>query len=104
MSFVLLEINIRFYIPLDFCLFLKEDPHSGKRSVNIAEPTSHCSVEQVPGLDYTEPAFQLEVVAADDKSLVTFFYQVGTVPGGSDVLPKTEYGGPSAIISQVMMP
>ena len=58
----------------------------------------------MPGLDYTEPAFQLEVVAADDKSLVTFFYQVGTVPGGSDVLPKTEYGGPSAIISQVMMP
>ncbi|XP_033637389.1 uncharacterized protein LOC117298318 isoform X2 [Asterias rubens] len=80
-----------------------EDPHSGKRSVNIAEPTSHCSVEQVPGLDYTEPAFQLEVVAADDKSLVTFFYQVGTVPGGSDVLPETEYGGPSAIISQTLL-
>ncbi|XP_033637723.1 uncharacterized protein LOC117298529 [Asterias rubens] len=80
-----------------------EAPHSGERSVNIAEPTSHCSVEQVPGLDYTEPAFQLEVVAADDKSLVTFFYQVGTVPGGSDVLPKTEYGGPSAIISQILL-
>ena len=58
-------------------------------------------MEQVPGLDYTEPAFQLEMVAADDKSLVTFFYQVGTSPGGSDVLEETEFGGPSAIISQV---
>ncbi|XP_071798137.1 uncharacterized protein [Asterias amurensis] len=68
----------------------------------LTEQTSHCSIEQVPGLDYTEPAFQLEVVAADDKSLVTFSYQVGTVPGGSDVLSKTQYGGPSAIISQIL--
>ena len=55
----------------------------------------------MPGLDYTEPAFQLEMVAADDKSLVTFYFQVGTVPGGSDVFSKSEYGGPSAIISEV---
>ncbi|XP_022102001.1 uncharacterized protein LOC110985344 [Acanthaster planci] len=64
---------------------------------------NNCGIEQVPGLDYTEPAFQLEMVAADDKSLVTFFYQVGTAPGGSDVLSKTEFGGPSAIISQILL-
>ncbi|XP_038050728.1 uncharacterized protein LOC119723897 [Patiria miniata] len=64
---------------------------------------NNCGVEQVPGLDYTEPAFQLEMVAADDKSIVTFFYQVGTAPGGSDVLTRTEFGGPSAIISQILL-
>ncbi len=73
-------------------------------SLQAAPRTSYCSIEQVPGLDYTEPAFQLAVVAADDKSQVTFSFQVGTVSGGNNVLSKTEYGGPSAIISQVMMP
>ncbi len=70
---------------------------------HFAEQTTNCNIEQVPKLDYTEPAFQLEVVAVDDKSRVTFFYQVGTVAGGSDVLPKTEFGGPSAIISQILI-
>ncbi|XP_022100338.1 uncharacterized protein LOC110984441 [Acanthaster planci] len=62
-----------------------------------------CSVEQVPGLDYTSPAFQLEVAAFDDKSLVTFHYQVGTAPGAGDVVSKTEFGGPSAIITQTLL-
>ena len=52
-------------------------------------------------MDHTEPAFQLEMVAFDDKSLVKFFYQVGTAPGANDVVSKTEFGGPSAIITQV---
>ncbi|XP_038050876.1 uncharacterized protein LOC119724026 [Patiria miniata] len=73
---------------------------SAKRSVTGRDM---CGVEQVPGLDYTEPAFQLEIAAADDKSLVTFFYQVGTAPGGSDVVSETEFGGPSAIISQTLL-
>ena len=63
--------------------------------------SNECKVQQVYGLDYTEPAFQLEMVAEDDKSLVTFTYQVGTAQGGDDVLGETEFGGPSAIISQV---
>ncbi|XP_072033446.1 LOW QUALITY PROTEIN: uncharacterized protein [Amphiura filiformis] len=61
-------------------------------------PTRECRVEQVPGLDYTEPAFQLEIAAGDDKSIVTFTYSVGSVPGGTDVVNADEFGGPSAII------
>ncbi|XP_038062441.1 uncharacterized protein LOC119732930 [Patiria miniata] len=78
-------------------------PVDAAGSTRSAAGTNLCSVEQVPGLDYTEPAFQLEMVAFDDKSLVKFFYQVGTAPGGSDVVSKTEFGGPSAIISQILL-
>ncbi|XP_022103294.1 uncharacterized protein LOC110986022 [Acanthaster planci] len=76
---------------------------AGGLTRNTVVGNNACGVEQVPGLDYTEPAFQLEIVAFDDKSLVTFFYQVGTAPGASDVVSKTEFGGPSAIITQTLL-
>ena len=78
---------------------------SRKRQADgVVEPSStrNCVLEQVPNLDYTEPAFELAVAAGDDRSLVTFTYSVGTVPGGTDVINEEEFNGPSAIIAQVI--
>ena len=54
-------------------------------------------------MDYTEPAFELSIAAGDDRSIVTFTYSVGTVPGGNDVVNAEEFGGPSAIIAHVTL-
>ena len=59
-------------------------------------------MEQIPNLDYTEPAFQLDIAAGDDKSIVTFTYSVGTIPDGTDVVDNDEFSGPSAIIEEVI--
>ncbi len=58
-------------------------------------------MEQVPNLDYTEASFNLEVEAADDKSLVNYTYSVGTSPGASDVVDEAPFNGPSELITAV---
>ncbi|XP_072048753.1 uncharacterized protein [Amphiura filiformis] len=76
---------------------------SRKRStggISVPGSTRKCKVEQVPGFDYTEPAFQLEIAASDDKSQVTFTYSVGTVPGGRDVVDEEEFAGSPSIIAR----
>jgi hypothetical protein len=60
-----------------------------------------CEVRQLPGLDYTEPRFEISVRAADDRCQVKLFLDVGTVPGGSDVMKEKELGGQSTIIKEV---
>ena len=61
----------------------------------------HCEVFQIPGLDYTEPAFQIAVAASDSLSQVRFFLDVGTTPGGSDVLHEEKLGGALTKVSKV---
>ncbi|XP_078695732.1 uncharacterized protein LOC144924477 [Branchiostoma floridae x Branchiostoma belcheri] len=70
----------------------------GRRS----EVTTHCDVEQLPGRDVMEPAFQLAVDAEDDVSQVKLTYDVGTYQAGSDVVKGEELGGPSNIIVRPM--
>lgn len=60
-----------------------------------------CEVRQLPGLDYTEPRFEISVRAADDRCQVKLFLDIGTVPGGSDVMKEKELGGQSTIIKEV---
>ncbi|CAH1277633.1 Hypp9726 [Branchiostoma lanceolatum] len=72
--------------------------YPGRRS----EVTTHCDVEQLPGRDVVEPAFQLAVAAEDDVSQVKLTYDVGTYRGGSDVVKGEDLGGPSNIIVRSM--
>eukprot|EP00058_Branchiostoma_floridae_P000530 XP_002586018.1 hypothetical protein BRAFLDRAFT_110184 [Branchiostoma floridae] len=67
-----------------------------------SEVTSHCDVQQLPGRDVMEPAFQLAVAAEDDVSQVKLTYDVGTYRGGSDVVKGEDLGGPSNIIVRSM--
>ena len=92
---------LAFNVSLYFC-----STQSRKRQAGgVIQPSStrNCVLEQVPNLDYTEPAFELAIAAGDDRSIVTFTYSVGTVPGGTDVVNEEEFNGPSAIIAQVSL-
>ncbi|KAI8518956.1 hypothetical protein Bbelb_022130, partial [Branchiostoma belcheri] len=53
----------------------------------------NCEVSQIPGLDYTEPAFEIEIAASDDRSPANLFYSVGTSPGDSDIIDMEALGG-----------
>ena len=80
------------------------DDDREKRSLeNVIYPdtTKSCLVEQIAGLDHTEPAIHLQVAASDDVSYVTYHLSVGTEPGGNEVINNQVFGGPSAIITQV---
>ncbi|XP_066289761.1 uncharacterized protein [Branchiostoma lanceolatum] len=77
---------------------LSQKAYPGRRS----EVTTHCDVEQLPGRDVVEPAFQLAVAAEDDVSQVKLTYDVGTYRGGSDVVKGEDLGGPSNIIVRSM--
>jgi hypothetical protein len=63
--------------------------------------TASCYVRQTANLDYTEPEFEISIRAEDDRSLVRLLLNIGTVPGGSDVLHEFELGGPSTIVREV---
>ncbi|KAJ8321023.1 hypothetical protein KUTeg_002610 [Tegillarca granosa] len=67
---------------------------------NANEQTGSCTVRQIPEKDYTEPMFEISVRADDDRSGVELFLNVGTVPGGSDVLNEKELGGPSTEVKE----
>jgi hypothetical protein len=54
----------------------------------------HCEVAQLPGRHYVEPMFSISMRAEDDRSQVNMFLDVGTVPGGTDVLNEFSLGGP----------
>ena len=83
---------------------ISDDGDRDNRSVEdvvYPDTTKSCLVEQIPGLDYTEPAIHIQVAASDDVSYVTYHLSVGTEPGGNEVIDNQVFGGPSAIITQV---
>ncbi|XP_076076023.1 uncharacterized protein LOC143046845 [Mytilus galloprovincialis] len=71
-----------------------EEHKKAKRS------TASCYVRQTPYLDYTDPEYEISIRAEDDKSLVRLYLNIGTVPGGFNVLYEYELGGPSTIIRE----
>ncbi|XP_035662464.1 uncharacterized protein LOC118406510 [Branchiostoma floridae] len=77
-----------------------ESPPQIEPPVGGGSSTGQCVVEQIPGLDYTEPAFEIEVAANDDRSPANLFYSVGTSPGESDVVEKETLGGSVTQIKQ----
>jgi hypothetical protein len=58
-------------------------------------------VLQVPGRDHTNPQFIINVLAEDDRSNVNLHLDIGTVPGGSDVMSKRQLGGFSTALNDV---
>ncbi|CAG2239680.1 unnamed protein product [Mytilus edulis] len=62
--------------------------------------TANCLVRQIPNQDYTEPQFEISIHAGDDRSGVRLYLDVGTVPGGRDVLSTRELAGPATILSE----
>ncbi|VDI76849.1 Hypothetical predicted protein, partial [Mytilus galloprovincialis] len=64
--------------------------------------TANCLVRQILDQDYTEPQFEISIHAGDDRSGVRLYLDVGTVPGGRDVLNTRELAGPATILSEVL--
>lgn len=60
-------------------------------------------MEQLKLRDYAEPAFEISVAAADDRSDVKFFLDIGSFSGGSDVEKDLQLGGAETVVSTVSM-
>ncbi|XP_077992165.1 uncharacterized protein LOC144446291 [Glandiceps talaboti] len=71
----------------------------GERDIVINQG---CTVRQLEGRDYTDPAFELELAVEDDRSEVDLSFCVGTYKGGCDILKDQPMGGFSTIVSQVL--
>lgn len=55
------------------------------------------------GRDHTEPEFIVSIQAEDDRSNVNLNLDIGTVPGGSDVMSKRQLGGFSTAMNDVRL-
>ena len=76
-------------------LSFSEDHYLTRR--DIATP---CTVTQVAGRDYTNPAFILQINVADDKSQVKLTYSVGTYRGGDDLVSDERMNGNTVLIAR----
>ncbi|KAK3612515.1 hypothetical protein CHS0354_024486 [Potamilus streckersoni] len=77
------------------------DSPGGKRKRSAS---SVCQVMQLKHRDYTEPAFEIAVHAVDDRSRVKFFLDIGTVPGGNNVMKNQPLGGATTTLEQKLTP
>ncbi|XP_064646203.1 uncharacterized protein LOC135499389 [Lineus longissimus] len=69
--------------------FAGKDSTSGKRGA----ATRACEVTQLAGRDFTDPGFEISVRANDDRSQVKMILDIGSAPGGSDLVTGLELGG-----------
>lgn len=60
-----------------------------------------CGVIQEVGRDYKEPMFRVFLDAGDDLSDINMTLDIGTVPGGKDVIAGKELGGFSTMLNDV---
>ena len=70
-----------------------------RRALSGATP---CTVTQVAGRDYTNPAFILQINVADDKSQAELTYSVGTYPGGTDEVENDRMNGNTVLIARTL--
>ena len=77
---------------------------SGSRRRRAASGATPCTLTQVAGRDYTDPAFILQVSVADDKSQAELTYSVGTYPGGDDEVSNDRMNGNTVLIARVLTP
>ncbi|XP_070573717.1 uncharacterized protein [Ptychodera flava] len=61
-----------------------------------------CVVKQVPGRDHLDPAFELAIAVADEKSEVDLTFCVGSYKSGCDLVNNQPMGGPSVVIAQML--
>jgi hypothetical protein len=62
-----------------------------------------CGVVQESGRDYKEPMFRVFLDAGDDLSYINMTLDIGTVPGGKDVIAGKELGGFSTMLNDVSL-
>ncbi|XP_053400990.1 uncharacterized protein LOC123541000 [Mercenaria mercenaria] len=79
--------------PPQFSPVVSNENNRGKRSMPA------CDISQIKNRDYTEPAFEISVAAADDRSNVKFFLDVGTFPAGSNIVNDRQLGGSSTVLA-----
>ncbi|XP_070573744.1 uncharacterized protein [Ptychodera flava] len=63
---------------------------------------TECDVYQVPGRDYTDPAFSLEVAVGDENSEVELTFCVGSYKTGCDLLKDQPMGGSAVVIAEML--
>ena len=85
---------------VDVCMYFFYKKPGGIQSPGAG---GACDVVQSPGRDHTAPEFRLRLDAEDDRSNVILKLDVGTVPGGSDVVNKKELGGFSTALTEVFI-
>ncbi|XP_052806219.1 uncharacterized protein LOC128235437 [Mya arenaria] len=73
-------------------------PVVSKTSSRTGRAFTDCALRQIPNRDYTEPAFEISVQAADDRSNVKFFVDVGTFQGGNDIRSNMQLGGSETVV------
>ncbi|XP_013394005.1 uncharacterized protein LOC106161555, partial [Lingula anatina] len=78
-------------------------PNTYNRRKKRWNSDSGCTVKQLSGRDYTDPAFILEATCSDPVSDVKMFYAIGSHPGGTDVSDWTEMGGSPLTVPQMMI-
>ena len=77
------------------------EPARRRRAASGATP---CTVTQVEGRDYTDPAFILQVSVADDKSQAELTYSIGTYLGGEDEVSNDRMNGNTVLIARALTP
>ncbi|XP_052806221.1 uncharacterized protein LOC128235438 [Mya arenaria] len=73
-------------------------PVVSKTSSRSGRALTECVLRQIANRDYTEPAFEIAVKAADDRSNVKFFLDVGTFQGGNDIVSNMQLGGSETVV------
>lgn len=90
--------------PPQFSLIAESEESQKVRRISKRSSISEsCSVNQVAGRDYTDPAFILQINVADDKSQVKLTYSVGTYPGGADVIRDDRMNGNTVLIARQLI-
>lgn len=64
---------------------------------------SECSVRQLPGRAFNNPAFEIEFNVADPESLLNVSYRVGTFVIGNDIIEKTEVASNRIVIANELV-
>ena len=64
---------------------------------------SDCFVRQLPGRQYSNPAFELEYEIMERESVVNMTYRVGDFLTGENVISGTELGGKRFVISAELL-
>ena len=86
--------------PPQFSSISSPAANTTRRRRAVTAGVTPCTVTQVAGRDYTNPAFILQISVADDKSQVELSYSVGTYKGGDDLVKDDRMSGTTVLISK----
>lgn len=70
----------------------------------VGTDQSDCFVRQLPGRQYSNPAFELEFEVVEWQSVVNITYKVGSFEMGGNIIPETELGGKRVVVPNELIP